>query len=357
MFPQFSLPLLQKLRHAAPVLIRDLPRLARRVLLVAALGAPLGVSAQTPDSPIAAFGQVSESALAGSAQPSAVPVVVADAPWAATSLPGARPASAEPIVLAAEEKAGQAEDSIRQADKAEPEQITVFRQSEGYAWRGPMAKEPDWKGLRRDTWHFLGYQFVIIGLLYVAPESISGWTPEQKDTYTFEKWWDNVTHPVIDSDDWYINYILHPYWGGTYFVRARERGLNSGQSFWYSTLLSTLYEFGAEALFEKVSIQDLILTPTVGSIIGEYWFVPWRERIRAKEGPLTFWDKTVLAVTDPLGAINATVDKWLGIKTTVQVVPMTAVPSGGGAQAAAAGATSAAARNQGVWGMQVRVAW
>ena len=84
--------------------------------------------------------------------------------------------------------------------------------------------EPDREGLRRDTWYFLGYQWITIGILYIAPESVSGWTDEQKEEYSLSVWWDNVTSPQWDSDDFYLNYIMHPYWGAAYYVRARERG-------------------------------------------------------------------------------------------------------------------------------------
>jgi len=42
----------------------------------------------------------------------------------------------------------------------------------------------DREGLNRDTWYFLGYQWVTIGVLYVAPESVSTWSDEQKDEYS-----------------------------------------------------------------------------------------------------------------------------------------------------------------------------
>ena len=101
---------------------------------------------------------------------------------------------------------------------------------------------PDWKGLRRDTLYFLGYQAVVIAVLYAVPESETGW---DKNTAGFSKWWDNVSNPHRDTDDAYLNWITHPYWGAAYYIRGRERGLNRWQSFGYSALLSTLYEYGA----------------------------------------------------------------------------------------------------------------
>ncbi len=182
---------------------------------------------------------------------------------------------------------------------------------------------PDRRGLRRDTWYFLGYQWVTIGILYAAPESISGWTEEQKENHDFSNWWDNVTHPQMDSDDFYINYILHPYWGAAYYVRARERGYDDRQSFWYSVLLSSAYEFGAEALFEEPSIQDIFVTPIVGSLLGAY-FMDVRSNIRDREVELGYRrtkDKWLWVLTDPLGALNRRVDRLIGHKTSLQVRP------------------------------------
>jgi hypothetical protein len=169
----------------------------------------------------------------------------------------------------------------------------------------------DYPGLRRDAAYFLGYQFFIVGLLYVMPEEVSAWTEEQKEEYTFEKWWDNVSHPRWDPDEWYINYILHPYWGMTYYTRGRERGLSETGAFWFSFTLSSIYEFGLEALFEPVSIQDVIFTPGVGALLGWY-FEDTRREIK-QQSTFSTWDKTILIATDPLGTLNTMVDNLFGV--------------------------------------------
>lgn len=187
----------------------------------------------------------------------------------------------------------------------------------------------DSAGLKRDTAYFLAYQWVTIGLLYVAPESVSSWTEEQKEGYDMSYWLDNAAHPQIDTDDFYINYLLHPYWGASYFVRAQERGYDTMASFWYSALLSAIYEFGAEALFENPSIQDLIITPTLGSLLGHY-FMQVRADIRQREAELGYRmtrDKWIWVLTDPLGSLNQGVDKMFGRETSLQVRPFSyAIP-------------------------------
>ena len=230
-------------------------------------------------------------------------------------------------------------------------------QVQGYRWRGPMAAEPDWEGLRRDTGFFLGYQLALIGALYVAPEKISGWSDEQKQSYSLDKWRKNVSNPVWDKDSWFINYVLHPYWGGTYYIRARERGGSGVQAFWYSVLLSTLYEYGAEALFEPVSIQDMFVTPIVGSLVGEYLFAPWRASIRAKPGALDWSDKAVLVLTDPLGVVNAQVDRWLGMKTSLSFQPVGARLLATGQGALPAALSERLPRATPTWGLQLSVTW
>jgi hypothetical protein len=182
---------------------------------------------------------------------------------------------------------------------------------------------PDKKGRRSDTYYFLAYQAASIAILYALPEDVTGWTQEQKDEYSLSKWWYNVRHPKWDSDDFYINYILHPYWGATYYVRSRERGFDQRSSFWYSAGLSAAYEFGAEALFEEVSIQDVIVTPFGGWLLGEY-FMDVRDRIEARHdgsSKMPFRDRLVLTLTDPLGELNQVVDGWFGRGNDLKIMP------------------------------------
>jgi hypothetical protein len=192
----------------------------------------------------------------------------------------------------------------------------------------PLPREPDASGLRQDTHYFLGYQFFVLGILYVMPEGVSGWSPEQKREPKVDKWWNNVRRPTWDKDRLYINYVSHPYWGAAYFVRARERGYDRKHAFWYSVLLSTLFEFGAEAIFEQPSIQDLVVTPVFGSLLGIH-FMEWRDQTKVRivaNGEVAFRDRVVLAATDPLGALNRIADRTIGRDVTFVAVPFIAHP-------------------------------
>lgn len=174
--------------------------------------------------------------------------------------------------------------------------------------------EPDWKGLADDTKLFLIYQVMIVGVLYLMPESVSQWSDEDKGGNPTDKWQENVTSTRKDKDDWGINFIGHPYFGAVYYVRARHNGFDRQGSFWYAVIMSTIYEFGIEALFEPVSIQDLIFTPIGGAIVGEY-FMTARENMKrniAGRGYAKTSDKVFLFLTDPLGSINSAVNRAFG---------------------------------------------
>lgn len=170
---------------------------------------------------------------------------------------------------------------------------------------------PDWPGLWRDTGYLIGYQLLGFGILYCMPESVSNWSTEDKTNYDFTKYRDNVSNPVFDHDDWYINYVLHPYWGSAYYLDARGRGFGRWGSFFYAFFASSLYEFGTEAFAEPASVQDVFVTPIGGALLGICFEDYWGE-LRAK-GAGRSWDESVLLfLMDPLGQTNRQVDRLLG---------------------------------------------
>lgn len=183
--------------------------------------------------------------------------------------------------------------------------------------KGSSKSRQDWAGIGRDTAFFLGYQVVFAGVLWLLPESVTAWTEDQKKA-TLAKWRVNVQNPVWDKDKFWINYLAHPYFGGTYYIRARERGFGEFGSFSYSALLSALYEFGIEAFFEPPSLNDLIATPVGGYIVGKFIFEPIRDKIKAKP-QLKWYDHAGLFLTDPLGAINSVFERLLGIESDIRV--------------------------------------
>lgn len=182
---------------------------------------------------------------------------------------------------------------------------------------------PDFDGLLSDSKYFIYYQIGALAVIYFLPENISGWSDEQKHKNRWEAYKDNVGRVVWDKDLATINYIGHPYFGATYYIRAIERGYDPESAFVYAATLSTIYEFGIEALFEEPSIQDMFVTPIMGSILG-YFFNNARNNIRARgaaRGHFTGWERFMLGFTDPLGWVNSKTDKLFNKDVEVTFVP------------------------------------
>ena len=149
-----------------------------------------------------------------------------------------------------------------------------------------------------------------LGALVLLPESFTNWDKDELKQF-HKKWWDNVSGgPVMDEDDWFLNYVTHPYFGGVYYMVARESGYNQWNSFVYSFLMSTFYwEYGVEALAEKPSIQDLVITPVGGWLYGE-WAYNRKQAIETNEGLVlgsSALGSTSLFLLDPVGMI----DYWI----------------------------------------------
>lgn len=164
----------------------------------------------------------------------------------------------------------------------------------------------DGKMLQRNTLTMFGVGVATMGFLYMMPSSFTNW--EDDGESPFRKWWDNVSQaPVWDHDDIFLNYVTHPYAGAIYFMGARSAGANFWTSTAYSFALSTFFwEYGVEAFAERPSIQDLIVTPVAGAVLGE-WFYRIKREIIENDGRLwgsEGWGKTALFLMDPITEIN-----------------------------------------------------
>ncbi len=135
-------------------------------------------------------------------------------------------------------------------------------------------KDP--KRLMYNTGFFLCATLIEFAVLWSIPEDLSNWDREKIIEEGFVKQWANNydAGPVWDEDSFFFNWITHPYAGAVYYMNARGSGFKRWESFVYSTLMSTLiWEFGVEAFAEIPSWQDLIITPTLGSLLGEGFFI------------------------------------------------------------------------------------
>jgi hypothetical protein len=157
-----------------------------------------------------------------------------------------------------------------------------------------------------------------IGFLTLLPQSVTSWNVEELQKKSLsERWIEHIsTPPVWDHDPWTINYIGHPVSGAWYYMVARNDGLSISESATFSALMSTFFwEYGYEAVAEIPSIQDLIFTPLLGSILGEGMFI--LEGKLDQNGGLLFGSKTMGNVSyfllNPMGNIANTMENILNI--------------------------------------------
>jgi opacity protein-like surface antigen len=128
----------------------------------------------------------------------------------------------------------------------------------------------------------------IAGIIMLMPEDVSNW-----DGVSFSKWADNVKEgPTWDRDTLWLNWIGHPYFGGVYYQVARKSGYRQWDAFLYSFMMSSFYwEYGVEAFAEVPSMQDLVITPVLGWVYGE-WAYQTEMELRKNGG--TVWGSKIL---------------------------------------------------------------
>lgn len=160
------------------------------------------------------------------------------------------------------------------------------------------------KMLLRSAGLSFGFAGTMLGWLILAPESVSKWNLKEnfnakmmrqkfKEAYTMP--------PVVDHDLWIINYIGHPYQGGYYFNNMRSQGAGFWPSAMYSMAQSTIWEYGIESFFERPSIQDLIITPIGGALLGE---ATHRMTLRMNRNGFNTAEKIIVTILNPSYIIN-----------------------------------------------------
>jgi len=168
--------------------------------------------------------------------------------------------------------------------------------------------------LMEDSLYFLIPAAAVLGTLYIMPEEVTNWSRDDislKDG--LEKWQENVKSWHWDSDDDWINYIGHPYFGSTYLVYARHYGYSRFESLCFSLAISSFYEIGLEAWAEQVSIQDMFVTPLLGWALAEV-LLPIEYYIKRNEGKILnshVLGSTGLFLIDPFGHVVPPIKKWM----------------------------------------------
>ena len=170
--------------------------------------------------------------------------------------------------------------------------------------------KPNYSRLTTQTLYLNLALFSAYGVLTQLPEDITLWTTSEKDSLKgwSRAWRRNVSKgPVWDNDFWYFNWFFHPLQGADYYLIARKNNFSRWQSFSYSALVSTfMWEYGWEGITEVPSRQDILITPIVGSALGELFYKA--EKV-IRNNDFKVWGskrfgRTLLFAMNPLGTIT-----------------------------------------------------
>jgi len=158
-----------------------------------------------------------------------------------------------------------------------------------------------WGQIGLGTAEVVGSEALTSIALYLSPRKFSNW----EDKFWLY-WGENLhraytTPPVWDKDLWITNYIGHPLQGSLAFNALRSQG----GGFWTSSAFTLghtlLWEYFLEAINEQPSINDLIVTPIAGVVLGE---AVNRMTRHFRRGGFTTGEKIIVTILNPFYLLN-----------------------------------------------------
>jgi len=129
--------------------------------------------------------------------------------------------------------------------------------------------------------------------LYVREDNINWSTIVTRNRYkrTF------TSPPVWDRDSISWNYGVHPIMGSFSYLAYRNRKAHWAEAFAGSAINSAIYEYIIAGGTQQPSINDMIVTPVLGSLLGEGIYRLKKQLLR--DHHLNFIEKVAITVTDP----------------------------------------------------------
>ena len=148
-------------------------------------------------------------------------------------------------------------------------------------------KGPPLSDLAYDTVFLSGLLVMQMGIMLQMDPKMLKWDGNKAKEPAWKMVEQNCgRRPVWDKDPWPTNFLQHPWAGAQYYLLARQRGYSRGGALIYAALVSAvLWECLIEGRMERTSIQDLIVTPLLGAVLGEvtYYLL---QRIEREGGTL-----------------------------------------------------------------------
>ena len=147
-----------------------------------------------------------------------------------------------------------------------------------------------------------GVEVTILAVTMAVPKEWTGWNDDfvRDGLNNVRRAW--TSPPELDGDHWFHNYVGHPYGGSVYYNTVRSQGAGWFGSFFFSAFLSAQWEYAFEAVAEQPSIQDLIITPTTGAILGE---AIHQVTLRMKRNGTSVFEKVFILLANPTHVVMA----------------------------------------------------
>lgn len=165
-----------------------------------------------------------------------------------------------------------------------------------------------YRSFENKFWRGMGYSLIYnitMGLYLISlPDEITQWhaVDKFKIPHMLNQYKNSfTTAPVIDQDLWYVNYLGHPYQGSFYYNSIRAQGGTILQSSLYNLFQSTIWEYIWEGGLEQPSINDMIVTPLLGSLLGE---LTHHATLSMRKNGFKWYEKAFVIVFNPAYAIN-----------------------------------------------------
>jgi len=123
-----------------------------------------------------------------------------------------------------------------------------------------------------------------------------------RDIYTLRMYKRTFTlPPVWDNDTFSWNYIVHPIMGSFSYLAYRNKKAYWAEAFAGAAINSAIYEYLIAGATQQPSINDLIVTPVLGSLLGEGIYQVKKQML--KDHRLTRIEKIFITITDPFEVI------------------------------------------------------
>ena len=158
-----------------------------------------------------------------------------------------------------------------------------------------------WKKIGRAELFIGGVELLGMTVLICLPKEVTKWSHDWAQDALRNMKRSFTTLPVWDKDDWALNYIGHPIAGSYYYNALRSQNASRFHSFLFATAQSFIWEYFIEGMAEKPSVQDLIVTPVAGYVLGE---TTHQLTMNMRRNGFNFFEKVFVLLFNPMFVIN-----------------------------------------------------